>query len=156
MKLFEVYKKYIRPYLGVALIVYLFIGGGCCAPLLTGFVYDKIDVGMTASEVQRILLTYKGHHAYVIKTCSSVDSDNNLIKSRWVSEWKNDCKDKFYEPQEFFNRLKEPAIQKNGRIVTDTYISVCFIGPGFLKNDFKIYFGLDGKVERVSDVKHWD
>ncbi len=155
MKLFEVYKKHIRPYLGVALVVCLFIVV-CYAPLLIGFVYDRINIGMTASEVQRILVTYKGHHAYVIKTCSSLDSDNHLIKSRWLSEWKNDCKDKLYDSQEFFNRLKAPLIETNGREVTDAYISVRFIGPGFLKNDFNIYFGIDGKVERVSDVKHWD
>jgi len=38
----------------------------------------------------------------------------------------------------------------------ETGLTVLYMGPGFIHNDFQVVFNGDGVVESISDVKSWD
>ena len=38
----------------------------------------------------------------------------------------------------------------------ETRLTVLFMGPGFIHNDFHVTFGGNGMVASISDVKRWD
>lgn len=113
---------------------------GCLNPLRIYHVRNKIKVGISVSAVLDILAKNKGHHSYWLKLCSK----------------ENNCEEKMCEPAEFIKITKNIV---NKKITYSTYearINVLFVGPGFLKNDFKVYFNPEGKAESITPVKHWD
>jgi len=51
---------------------------------------------------------------------------------------------------------KFPADQIQVKGMEQTRLTVLFMGPGFMHNDFHITFNSDGLVASISDVKQWD
>ncbi len=105
--------------------------------------HKKMKVGMSVNEVVDILLKYRRpspqfHMLFHIKLCE----DN--------------CKEKNYGPDEFIKIVNKVANKEIKNVNYEAMINVVFIGPAFQKNDFGVYFNSEGKVETITEVRHWD
>ena len=68
------------------------------------------------------------------------------------------CQWRHQESQEYFssnrNECRIPDNIDPSRFKTE--LTVLFMGPGFLHNDFTVNFEIGGSVSDVSELKHWD
>jgi len=103
-------------------------------------VHQQIKINMSVNEVLNILSKNEGRHQYWIKLCSK----------------ENICEDKIYALKEFIETTNEIINKKINYSSYEAKIIVLFIGPGFLKNDFEVYFNSECKVKLITPVRHWD
>lgn len=103
-------------------------------PFIANYIQQKIKSGMTADEVESILKNQKISRHY--ESCQITINNEN--------------KDYFSSCLEKINDLSRAKTNFTAEV------SITFMGPAFIHNDFTITFNKEGKVEAVSSAKHWD
>jgi hypothetical protein len=108
-------------------------------PWVAKSAHKKMKVGMSVNEVVDILLKYRHHSSQLrIKLCE------------------DDCKERNYGPDEFIKIVNQVANKEISYVNYEAKIYVLFMGPAFNHNDFRIYFNSEGRVETITELRHWD
>ncbi len=103
------------------------------APFVARYANGKIKNGMTISEVKQSLNGLGKYHIYC-----------EVDKKGQVDTLFDDAK------------CEEVISGVLNQHTDNVRMTVIFMGPVFLKNDFCINFGGDGKVKAVTVVRSWD
>ena len=135
-KTMEKVKLFFRIYLLLLLMIHL----TGCSPAKAEKMHQQIKIGMSVSEVLDILDKNEGRHQYLIKLCRE----------------ENNCEEEMYKLTEFIKTTNGVINRKINYSSFEAKILVLFMGPGFLKNDFWVYFDSENKVKSTTPVKHWD
>lgn len=148
---------------------------GCHIPLRAHLVHRRIKAGMSIEEIFSILSEYKGisaeHSYWITLIVPEAEEECARNKARYEKclaasffrdcdkrfpAYSANCAKKMYKPERFMQIAREVSNNKVAYARYEADVVVMFVGPGFLKNDFHVYFNRDGKVKSVSPVKHWD
>ena len=121
--------KFAIFFLLAVLVAYLM---RCHIPYYAGTLHARIKPGMQASDVVRIL--------------------NDAALKPALCDWRRK------EGQEYFSSNRnECRLPENIDLSQfETELTVLFMGPGFLHNEFTVNFEKGGAVSAVSELKHWD
>ena len=119
--------------LGLILIIFIFMSG-CHMPFLARYAQRKIKIGMTATEVKSTLDKMGRYYLY-------------------CEVGKKGVREEMFDDRKCVETLV--SITGNNEI-DNARMNVTFMGPVFLKNDFKITFGKKGKVTAKTPVRSWD
>ncbi|MBF0483085.1 MAG: hypothetical protein HQL25_00100 [Candidatus Omnitrophica bacterium] len=113
--------------MGIALLV------DWLTPLKVRYVHDKIKIGMTGEEVQRVL---NGQGRYFLH-CEGELKERNF----------------FIATDKCFETVSSLPSQK---LIKSVRMNVLFMGPAYWHNEFDITFAENGKVKEISSVRGWD
>ena len=115
----------------VTLVIIIFcLMAGCQNPFIAHYAHDKIKIGMTGSQVKRVLNGLGKYYSYC-------DANNGRV---------------LYE-----DKCGELILSmSNQSEIHSLKMTITFMGPVFTKNDFSIIFGNEGKVQEITPVKSWD
>lgn len=119
------------------LAIYFLFVTGCLNPFFTQYIHNRIKIGMTVEETINIL---QNGHPYIMFGNCPVYLINTLATS--IDEFKKEI-----------SSAKKLGVRNPN---FSAKINVCFMGPYVNHNTFEIYFSIDGKVNAITDVKHWD
>lgn len=104
----------------------------CHVPYYADMAHARIKHGMQINDVAQVL--------------------TDLAVKPTLCEWRR------MDDQEYFastrNGCQAPANLNPSQYKTE--LTVLFMGPGFLHNDFTVKFDKGGSVSDISELKHWD
>ena len=128
-------KKPAKISLGIVIIIAMLFFFGLRTPLIVKGIKKQIKPGQSVEQVMDVL-NHDGKKPDLC--CWQVQGTNDYI-----------CSDpktcEFPQDQIQFKDMQQ-----------ETRLTVLFMGPGFLHNDFHITFNSDGLVVSISDNKRWD
>lgn len=127
--------KYIKLALIIFIVAIILWDIGIQVPFIANQARSQIKKSMSIAEVTGILTSY----AKPPDICSweKENADKPIFSTRKQCDF----------PKEAF------LLEKGGKNIK---LSITFMGPGFLHNDFQVIFDSSGYVLAVSEVKHWD
>jgi hypothetical protein len=128
-------KKYIKPILILLFVIVLLWIFGLQVPFIASKARDRIEKGMTISKVVEIVTSYSKKPD--ICTWEKEGVDRAILSSRKQCNFP----------------VQDVPLSSDGKSIK---LTVVFMGPAFLHNDFKIYFDSSGSVLSISEVKHLD
>ena len=128
-------KKPAKISLGIVIIFAILFFFGLRTPFLVKGIKKQIQAGQSVEQVMAVL----NRAGKKPDLCSwQVQGTNDYI-----------CSDpktcEFPRDQIQFNRMEQEIL-----------LTVLFMGPGFMHNDFHVTFTGDGLVAFISDLKQWD
>jgi hypothetical protein len=128
-------KKYKILVIGALIVVGLIAVSGIHIPFIVAHIHKQIKVGQNATEVTKIISGFKRQPD--IATWRVEGTETRLHSERRQCNFPSD---------------KIIFVGKTNKI----NLELCYVGPGFLKNDFYITFNSLGKVVFVSNIRKWD
>ena len=124
-------KKYAKYLAGILLLACLAFLMQCHVPYFAGNVYEKIKPGMNLEEVTSIV-------------------NEGTIKPK-ICSWSYGDEEKFLASEKDTCNIPNALnLEKK-----DIALYVLYMGPGFLHNDFTVYF-TSGLTSKITDMRHWD
>ena len=127
-------KKHKRILIAALIIIGFLALFGIHVPFIAGHIHKQIKVGQSVEEVTGIV--------------------SGFIRKPDASSWRVEgTETRFYAGRQC--TFPSDKIKFDGK--TDNInLELCYVGPGFLKNDFYVTFNGYGKVVFVSDIRQWD
>lgn len=128
-------KKYVKLALVVLFVIVLLWIFGLQVPFIANKARDRVEKGMTIMKVVEIVTSYS----------------KKPDMCRWEKEGVAGL---IYSSRKQCNfSVRDIPLSKHGNAIK---LTVLFMGPAFLHNDFQIYFDSSGIVLSITEVKHWD
>lgn len=109
---------------------------GVHTPIVAKYIRSQIEPGMTRDEVVSIVVT-------------------NSITKPDACFWEVDGDNKPFISKRAICNPPEETYMVSGQ-TKGIKLTVLFMGPGFLHNDFSVKFDSSGKVVVISEIKQWD
>lgn len=128
-------KKYVKIIIAVGMIGAFAFIFGLHVPFYVKHIHKQITVGQSVDNVAAIV--------------------SNSKKQPDICSWRMAGLEFPFESEGEQCTFPEDKISIDGK--GDNFeLTLCYIGPGFSKNDFYVTFNNNGKVVSVSDIRRWD
>ena len=114
----------------IVVLILLALPAGCQSPFVARYAQGKIQNGMTASEVNKVVTDLGAREVFC-----NIKQEELIIGQKCV------------------DLIDSLASQDS---IDKAEMTVLFMGPVFLKNDFNVIFGKDRKVLSKTAVRSWD